>query len=102
MLSKIPKSVKFAKCVRTDDDAVTVPNLAYDLSKLDQMRRNGEPISITNVANNYYDGSETCTFDVPLDMQRGVDINDMWNEHQQHKSVMSKLKISKVDVATKM
>ena len=98
MFSKSPKPVKFARCVRTDDDAIVNPHLAYDLSTLDEMRRQGRPISIPNAENLYYDGSEDCSFNLPLDSQRGVDINDMWNRAKSIGKKLSKLGASSVDV----
>lgn len=98
MFATKPKPFKFAVCKAKAHDVVVNPHLAFDLADLDQMRRQGKPISVTNAESLYYDGSESCTFDLPMDMQRGVDINDMWNRSRDVHSRLSKLGASKVDI----
>lgn len=99
MFARIPKPVKFAKLVTRDTDPVLVQHAAFDLSDLDEMRKQGVGISTSNAENLYYDGSVDCSFDVPLDMQRGVDINDLWNEAQTVKRRMSKAQLRSVSVS---
>lgn len=98
MFSQKPNKWKFARVIRKDTDIVVNPHLAYDLTDMDEMRRQGKPISITNAESMYYEGSETCSFDIPLDLQRGVDINDMWNRAKSVNKTLSKLGASSIDV----
>lgn len=87
-----------ARCVRRDTDPDMNPHLAYDLSDLDLLRRQGKPISVQNADGLYYDGSEDCSFNLPLDQQRGVDINDLWERSQRVNRKLSKLGLKSVDV----
>lgn len=96
MFAKCPKSVKFAQTFVRDDEAVVVPHLAYDLADVDTLRRQGKPISQPNVESMYYDGQVTENFDFPLDVMRGVDINDAWDAMQSGRKKISKAGISKV------
>lgn len=98
MLSKDIKPLKVAVCKRKETDPILNPHLAHDLADLDALRRQGKPISIANAESLYYDGSENCSFDLPLDMQRGVDINMMWERSQSVHKAMSKLGAKSVDI----
>lgn len=97
MFAQNPKSVKFAKCVRKEYEPEVNGHLAYSLSEINHMVQQGKPISLSNAENMYYDGSEQCTFDLPLDQRRGVDINDMWQHSKDVKKTMSKLGVSSVN-----
>ena len=99
MFSRQPKPVKFAKLVRKDTDIDVIEHLAYDLSELDSMRKQGIPISQNNLESMYYDGDVNCSADVPLDMVRGADINDLWNESQRVNRNLSKRQLRKVSVS---
>lgn len=101
MFSHKPNKLRLAKCVRQEHEVVVNPNLAYDLSALDEMRRRGVPISVSNSESLYYDGITDATFDVPLESQRGVDINQLWLATKKVNRNLSKLGVSKVDVASK-
>lgn len=101
MLSKSPKPLRVARCVRRDSDPLMNPHLAFDLADLDALRRQGKPINIANADSLYYDGSENCSFNLPLDRQRGVDINTMWERSKTVSKTMSKLGVSKVDMSSK-
>lgn len=98
MFSDKPKKLKVAVAVRRENDVILNPHLAYDLRDLDALRRQGKPISVQNAESLYYDGSETCSFDLPLDSRRGVDINDMWNRSKDVRKTLSKLGAVSVDV----
>lgn len=102
MFSTKPNKWKLAKCKRKENDSIVNPHLAFDLRDLEEMRRQGKPISVQNAESMYYEGSTDCSFDLPLDSQRGVDINDMWNHSKSVNNRLSKLGISKVDTAKNM
>lgn len=97
MFKDNPRPVKFARTSLKDTESDVQPYLAYDLSDLDELRKQGRPISGPNIEAMYYDGSPDASFNLPLDQQRGVDINDMWNAVQDGKRKMSKAGVRKVD-----
>ena len=99
MFAKNPKPVHFAKLQKRDTDQPVLPHAAYDLHELDDMRKQGIGISVSNAENLYYDGDVNCSFDVPLDMQRGVDINDLWNATQSVKRRMTKAQLRSVNLS---
>lgn len=94
-----PKPIRFARTTVKDDEVQVVPNLAYDLSDLDELRRMGKPISQESVASLYYDGEVTQTCSVPLERQRGVDINDVWNAQQTGLRKASRAGVRQVDLS---
>lgn len=98
MFAKKNKPIKFATLKTRETDPQIVPHAAFDLADLDQMRKQGVGISTSNAENLYYDGDVNCSFDVPLDMQRGVDINDLWNADQSTRRRMSKAQLRSVKV----
>lgn len=79
MFSKSPNRIKFAETVPSPDEQPVNPHLAADLRDLDALRRRGEPISVQNAANIYYDGVTGDARDVAFEDRRGVDLNDVWN-----------------------
>lgn len=97
MFAKNPNKLRFAKTKLTEDEVPVRPFLAYDLRDLDQLRRQGTPLSSTSVENMYYDGIENPSFDVPFEQQRGVDINDVWNAAQDGLRRVSNAGLRKVD-----
>lgn len=97
MFSYSPKKVHFAVTNFQINESPVNPHLAYTLSEVSKMIQKGQPVSQTNLINSYYDGSENCSCDIPSDMRRGVDINDMWNEALSQKRTLSKLKSSSID-----
>ena len=60
------------------DNCKVIPGLAYSPSDMARMADRG--ISISSINDQmFYDGSPAQKFDVPLEMRRGVDVNDAWN-----------------------
>lgn len=93
-----PKSPNFAKLVRKNTDEFVQSQLALDLRDVDQMVKEGRPVSLQN-ANDFFDGMTDADFtDLRFEQQRGVDLNDVWNESKRSRKMLSKAKISKVDV----
>lgn len=99
MFAKSPVKPRFASAKRQSHEPVVGSNLAYDLSDLDYLRRQGKPISPANVEGMYYDGETNVSADLPLDRMRGVDINDMWNAAQDAQKRLTKAGIRKVDLS---
>lgn len=73
-------------------------DLAMTPSKMDEMRQAGIPITVQNLEQMYYDGSENASLDLPLDEVRGVDIATLWEESVSSAQKLSRRKQSKVDV----
>lgn len=99
MFAKAPKPVKFARTEVKIDEAVVVPHLAFDLADLDALRRQGKPITTANVESMYYDGQETNNFDFPLEVMRGVDINDAWDAMQSGRKRVSAAGVRRIDLS---
>lgn len=60
------------------DNCKVVPGLAYTPSDMARMSERG--ISVSSVNDQlFYDGSPAAKFDVPIELRRGVDVNDAWN-----------------------
>lgn len=98
MFSKKPNPIRFAQTSLRDDEPIVVPDLAFDLADLDRLRQQGKPISLDNAASLYYDGQENQTVPyVPIERQRGTDINDVWNASLDGKKQLSKAGIRSVD-----
>lgn len=94
-----PKPIRLAVTALSDTDAVVKQHLAYSLREVDELRRQGKPISSPSLESQYYDGDINVSSDMlPLDNLRGVDINDMWEESQDKKERLSKARLRSVDV----
>lgn len=55
----------------------TKQGLAYTPAELMEYQKKGIPVSASN-SESYFDGEANPSFDVPVDMMRGVDIVDCW------------------------
>lgn len=65
--------------------------LAMTPSKMMKLAEQGIPISSQQLGGQFYDGDVKVTWDVPIDRQRGVDMNDMWNYEQTVRKKMNKM-----------
>ena len=81
--------LKFFRNKESEHDIPVVPNLAITPAQMLKLQEQGIPISSQQLNKEYYDGDTRVSWDIPLDRQRGVSVNDMWN-HQQ--DVREKLK----------
>lgn len=99
MFKNNPKPFRLAVTALSDTDAVVKQHLAYSLREVDELRRQGKPISSPSLESQYYDGDVNASSDMlPLDNLRGVDINDMWEESQDKQDRLSKARLRSVDV----
>lgn len=97
MLSQKPRPIRFACCKRKEHEEIVRPHLAYSPQELDELRRSGKAISNSAIESLYYDGEViNGDFSLPLDSQRGVDINDMWERSQAERKTRYKTGISNV------
>ena len=67
--------------------------LAYQPHEMWSMTQNGQAVVPSNLPdNNFFDGVENPSFDLPIEQQRGVDINDVWSAQMDSKKAFSKLR----------
>ena len=62
----------------TCENCKVVPGLAYTPSDMARLSERGVSVSTVN-DQLFYDGSPAASFDIPIEMRRGVDANDAWN-----------------------
>lgn len=61
-----------------------IPNQVLTMSQMDSLRKEGKPISSFQMsADNFFDGSENPNPEVPLEMQRSIDINQVWEQENE-------------------
>lgn len=82
------RTPKFAKCVYGDQDKKVAPNLVNTPSQMYSLAKQGKPVqSLLLPAEQFNDGTPFIKgFDIPMDRQRSVDVNDMWNAQKDIKS----------------
>lgn len=98
MFANNPPRVKFAHLRTRDIDVPVSQHAAYDLSTMADMVKNGVAISTSNMDSQYFDGTDTSSFNLPLEFQRGVDINDAWNASKDSKHKLSKAKVTNFNI----
>lgn len=64
--------------LKSSDNCKVVPGLSYSPSDMSRLVENGVAVSSMN-DNLFYDGDKSPSFDIPLELRRGTDINDAWN-----------------------
>lgn len=74
-----------------DDDIPVVPDLAITPSQMLSMAEKGLPISNQSLASEYFDGDVNIGWEVPLDRQRNVDVNEMWNKERDVRKAMKEM-----------
>lgn len=82
--------LKFFRNKWREDEDKTIPNLALTPSQMLDMAEHGIPISNGNLSQLYDDGTVNPSWDIDLDRQRGVDVNQMWEHNQEIKSRFKK------------
>lgn len=69
-----------------------VPNQVLTMAQMDALRKEGKPISSFQMsADNFFDGSDNPTPEVPLEMQRSVDINQVWEQETETRGKFDKM-----------
>lgn len=77
----------FANPKRHEGEAVVQNDLAVTPTRMYEMMQQGIPISTQNLSDEmFYDGDTNPSFDLPLDMQRGIDVADCWEASMDIKS----------------
>lgn len=56
--------------------------LALTPAQIMRMSERGIPVTTQNLDGMYYDGDTRPSWDIPLDMQRGVDVATMWQKRR--------------------
>lgn len=90
---------RYATARYEEQDTIVQNDLAVTPSRMVQLMEQGIPIAAQNLRpENFYDGDTNPGFDIPLDMQRGIDVADCWNASR---SIRAKARKGlKADVAT--
>lgn len=79
MFFRIKQSKHAITCHILDDGHIKAkPGLALTPAQIAKMSEQGIPIT-TQMSDQFFDGTLNPSFDIPLEEQRGVDINDVWN-----------------------
>lgn len=69
----------------------TTQNLSVTPAQMFELAAKGIPITQGNV-DNFFDGTENPSWDIPLYKQRNVDMSELWQAQQSAKKVVSKFK----------
>lgn len=78
MFRKIRKmALRAAPSCKFSDKVVTKQGLSYTPAQIMEYQEKGIPVSAPG-SESYFDGEANPTFDMPVDMLRGVDIVDCW------------------------
>ena len=95
----INKPTRFANCQVGINENKVQSGLALTPSQMYTLAQQGKPISANILPDdNFDDGQPHCTYELPLDQQRGIDVTDMWNASKIYlkNSTTSKTKITKM------
>lgn len=66
-------------CFISKDTIIPVQdNLAITPSRMAELVDQGIPVSSSILSGNYSDGVQNPTWDLPLDLHRGVDVAEVW------------------------
>lgn len=90
MQNNKPK-LKFFRNKNSEEDVKTVQGLAMTPAQMMSLAEKGIPISNQALNAEYYDGDSNIDWNVPLDRQRSVDVNEMWNKKEDVKKAMKKM-----------
>lgn len=75
------KYMKFGNvCSISNDTPIDVlPNLAITPSQMARLVEDGIPVSTNVLGVSAFDGENNPSWDLPVDMRRGVDVADVWS-----------------------
>lgn len=66
-------------------------NLSVTPAQMDTLREQGIPITAATLPDELFnDGSDNPQFEVPLEMQRGIDIAELWQNSETSRKRISK------------
>ena len=89
--SNLFRPVKFAICKYQAHETKVEKGLSTTPAQMWDLASQGKPIGSYMLSDDlFYDGDPYQTYDVPLDRQRGIDINDMWNAQENLKKKFHK------------
>lgn len=86
----------FAHPKRKESEVEPKPGLAYTPADMARMHASGMPVNNANLVNQFYDGDNNPSWEIPLERQRGLDPAEIWEQ-----SVKSKQKIKKMEKGVK-
>lgn len=70
-------------CHRKKHEAIVREGLAYTPAKMAELTSRGLPVNNINASTAFYEGSQDATFHVGSERLRGIDVADLWEQHQQ-------------------
>lgn len=76
----LSKYMSIGKCVSLDDKQL-IPvqnNLALTPSKMAEFVDQGIPVSASQLNGDFFDGVSNPSWDVSIDLKRGVDVAEVW------------------------
>lgn len=85
MLPKnINRGIRFSNCKSQPNETKVQSGLALTPAEMYTMAQQGKPISAQILPDdNFDDGEPQCSYDITLDRQRGIDVNDLWNAEKE-------------------
>lgn len=75
----------------------TKQGLSYTPAELMEYAKKGIPVSAVN-SESYFDGEANPSFDLPIDMQRGVDIVDCWVAQNDSRSRLARAHVNDSEI----
>lgn len=84
----------FANPKRKESEVEPKSGLAYTPADMARMHASGMPVNNANLVNQFYDGDNNPSWDIPLERQRGLDPAEIWEQAQKSKDKLGKLKKS--------
>lgn len=93
-----PNNVVVSTTTLHEHELNVEPYLAYEVKEIAAMVDHGKTVNNANLESLYYEGTENCSCDVPIDGRRGVDINDVFNYAAERGEKIRKSKVRKVDI----
>ena len=91
-----PNKARYCFTVRIEGDLPVKSNMAITPHQMLSLNLQGMPISAHMLPDDQFDdGKPDCAADIDLDLRRGIDINDLWQENMNFKAKWTKYKSHK-------
>lgn len=71
-----------SRCKRSAGDPIVQNGLAMTPSQMAELAIQGIPVNNQTLAAYYDEGYSHLSYDMPLDIQRGIDVAQLWEEKQ--------------------
>lgn len=84
------KNIRLATCKRHEFEQDVISGLSITPARMQALTRDGVPINTQANAMTFDDGYRTLEFEPPADLQRGVDIAELWEQGRDIKDKVKK------------